>query len=95
VLRTVLSAVANAEAAPHADETPPSSRSAGGIAGAADGLAATEVARRELDEQTVRAIVEAERAELLAAADDLAGRGALDAAGALRADATYLQRYLG
>ena len=94
VLRTALSSIANAEAQPASDETPTSLRSAGGIAGAADGLAATEVARRELDEDEVRAVVAAERDDRLAAADDLAGRGAADAAAALRAEAALLERYL-
>jgi uncharacterized protein YqeY len=94
VLRTVLSAVANAEAQPDHDATPLSLRSEGVIAGAADGVAAAEVARRDLGEQEVRAVVQAERAERLAAADDLAARGAVDAAEALRAEATLLERYV-
>jgi uncharacterized protein YqeY len=95
VLRTALSAIANAEAQPNPDETPTSTRSSGPIAGAADGLGAAEVARRELDPSEIRAIVQAERDERLTAADGLAARGALDAADALRAEAALLDRYLG
>ena len=94
VLRTVLSAIANAEAQPDLDETPTSSRSSGPIAGAVDGLGGAEVARRELGVSDVRAIVLAERDERLAAADDLDARGARDAADALRAEAAFLERYL-
>lgn len=94
VLRTVLAAIANAEAPPDLDETPLSVRSTGPIAGAAQGLAASEVPRRELQPHEVRAIVAAERDERLGAAEDLATRGALDAADGLRAEAALLERYL-
>ncbi|RYP85730.1 hypothetical protein EKO23_11945 [Nocardioides guangzhouensis] len=95
VLRTVLAAVANAEAQPYSDETPTRLRADGPIAGSTGGLGAAEVARRDLDPDTILAIVAGERDERLAAADDLAGRGAYDAAGALLAEATLLERYLG
>jgi uncharacterized protein YqeY len=94
VLRTVLSAIANAEAQPPAADVSHSERSAGGIAGAADGLAATDVARRDLSEQELRAIVAAEQAERLAAADDLTTRGAPEAAADLRVEAALLEHYL-
>jgi uncharacterized protein len=94
VLRTVLSAIANAEARPDVDPTPVSLRSDGVIAGAADGVGATEAARRILGPEGERAIVEAERDERLASADELASRGALDVAGALRAEAALLDRCL-
>ena len=94
VLRTVLSAIANAEAQPDLDDTPMSQRSQGVIAGATEGLGTGEVPRRELTDQDVRAVVEAERDERRAAADDLAARGAVDAADGLRAEATLLERYL-
>jgi uncharacterized protein len=94
VLRTVLSAIANAEAKPDVDPTPLSLRSGGVIAGAADGVGAAEVARQILGPQAERAIVEAERDERLASADQLASRGALDVAGALRAEAALLNRYI-
>ncbi|GAA4368250.1 hypothetical protein [Nocardioides caricicola] len=94
VLRTVLSAIANAEAQPDVDDTPLSLRSEGAIAGAVSGLGAADVARRELDPDAVRAVVAGERDERLTAADDLDARGAGDAAGALRAEAALLERYL-
>ena len=94
VLRSVLSAIANAEAQPDLDATPISLRSDSVIAGAADGVASAEVARRILDARAERAIVEAERAERLATADELASRGAPDAAAVLRAEAALLKRYL-
>jgi uncharacterized protein YqeY len=94
VLRTLLSAIANAEAQPQPDQTPAGLRSDGVIAGAADGLGAAEVARRELAEQEIRAIVAAERDERLAAATDLAARGAPGPADALRTEASLLDRYL-
>lgn len=94
VLRTVLSAIANAEAPPISDETPTSLRSEGPIAGARNGLAAAEIPRRELNAEDVHAIVAAERDERIAAADTLATRGALKAADSLRSEAAILQRYL-
>lgn len=95
VLRTVLAAIANAEAQPDPDETPTSLRSDGAIAGAASGVGAADVARRELDEDEVRAIVAGERDERLVSAEDVAARGAVDAADALRAEAALLEPYLG
>jgi hypothetical protein len=94
VLRSVLSAIANAEALPDVEQPPTSSRSAGGIAGAVDGLGAADVARQLLTEDDVVAIVKAERDERLAAADDLAGLGAPEAADDLRAEAALIERYL-
>lgn len=95
VLRTVLSAIANAEAQPAGEQTPASLLGEGAIAGAVAGLGATEVARRDLTADDVRRIVAAERAERLAAAEDLTDRGAPDAADALRTEAAVLDRYLG
>ena len=94
VLRSVLSAIANAEARTDVEVTPRSLRSAGGIAGATAGIGATDVPRQALTEDDLVAIVAAERNERLAAADDLAGRGALQAAQDLRAEADLLARYL-
>lgn len=94
VLRTVLSAIANAEAQPVAGSTPTSHVANGRIAGASAGVGATEVARRELDEDEVRAIVQAERDERIAAADELARRGAAAAAVALVAEASLMDGYL-
>jgi hypothetical protein len=94
VLRTALSAIANAEAQPDPEETPVSLRSEGSIAGAAAGVGASEAARRTLDEQDARHILEAERNECLAAAEDLTARGAQSQADALYADAAILEQYL-
>lgn len=94
VLRTVLSAIANAEAQPNLDQPPMSLQSDGPFAGAAQGLGAADVDRRELDAGQLRAVIEAEQAELLTAANDLITHGAVDAADALRADAAFLDRYL-
>lgn len=90
VLRTTLSAIANAEAQPAQDVD--ASLADGPIAGAASGLGAAEVARRSLTEEDVRRIVAAERDERLDAAVGLeaAGRDAT----ALRAEATVLDGYL-
>jgi uncharacterized protein YqeY len=94
VLRTVLSAIANAEAQPDADATPTSLRSEGPIAGAHAGLGATDIARRELDEHDTLVVLTAERDERLASADALGARGATEAADDLRAEAALIDRYL-
>jgi hypothetical protein len=95
VLRTVLSAIANAEAQPVDDEAIATTHLASGpIAGASRGLGATEAARRDLDEDEVRAIVRTERDERVTVADDLAQRGAPAAAAELMAEVTVLDRYL-
>ena len=92
VLRTLLSAVANAEAQPadssmQADEGP--------IAGAVTGLGAAEVDRRQLTAADVRAVIAGEHAERLRAAADLDAHGATDAAEALRVEARLVASYLG
>ena len=94
VLRTVLSAIANAEAQPDTDAMPTSLRSAGGIAGATAGLGAEDVARRALTEGDTLAVLTAERDERLAAADALGARGEIEAADDLRAEAAVIDRYL-
>jgi hypothetical protein len=63
VLRSAAAAIANAEAVP-LDEAP----AAGALESAPRGAGATDVARRELDEAAVRAVVTAEITELEAAA---------------------------
>jgi uncharacterized protein len=94
VLRTVLAAIANAEAQPDTDATPTSLRSEGGIAGATAGFGAAEVARRDLTEVDTLAVLTAERDERLASADALGARGAIEAADDLRAEAAVIDRYL-
>lgn len=93
VLRTVLAAIANAEAVPAgaaAEVVPPED---GPVAGAAKGVGATEAARRELTERDLRTIVAAERDDLLATSEQLADK-APDRAAELRASAEVLDRYL-
>ena len=94
VLRTALSAIANAEAQPDPDSTPTSLRSDGRIAGATEGLGATDIAGRELDEHDALVVLTAERDERLASADALAARGATEEADDLRAEAAVIDRYL-
>jgi uncharacterized protein YqeY len=94
VLRTALSAIANAEAQSQASEPPRNLQSSGSIAGAATGVGASEVARRTLDEAEIRGILESERAECLVAATELEARGAHRQVDALRAQAALLSEYL-
>lgn len=94
VLRSALSAIANAEAQPAPEGGPLSLQGDGPIAGASSGLGSADVARRELTAEDVRAVVLSERDDCLASAADLDARGATDAAAALRTDAAALGRYL-
>jgi uncharacterized protein len=94
VLRTLLAAIANAEAQPDEDGTPVSLRGDGPIAGAATGLGSSDVARRELSDDDVLAIVRTELDERLAALDQLTAAGATDAAAGLRAEVALLEEYL-
>src|SRR4051794_23206334 len=73
---------------------PTSLRSEGGIAGASEGVGATEVPRRDVDEHDTSVLLTAERDERLASADALAARGATEAADDLRAEADRLDRPL-
>jgi uncharacterized protein YqeY len=84
VLRATLAALANAEAV-DAPSGPISLTAAAG---------STEVARRELTDADVRVIVERERVELLAAAEERASLGLPDDAAELRSQAEFLQAYL-
>jgi uncharacterized protein len=92
VLRTVLSAIANAEAQPHEAIAP--RHPEGAIAGAALGVGASEVARRDLAAHDVLAIVRSERDERLDAAEVLASLDRHDVAERLRAAAAVLDDYL-
>ncbi|WP_196780836.1 GatB/YqeY domain-containing protein [Nocardioides sambongensis] len=94
VLRTALAAIANAEAQPVPVGTSPMSTSEGPIAGAALGVGAAEVARRELSEADVQAVVARERDERLATAVELAAHGREAAAEQLRHEAALLGHYL-
>lgn len=92
-LRTALAAIDNAEAV-----AVPASTAAplveGVIAGAAAGVGATEVARRELTEDEVVAIVAAEVAERRDAADEYRTAGQFGRAARLTAEADALAAHL-
>jgi uncharacterized protein YqeY len=91
VLRSTLSAIANAEALPVAE----TALSADGpIAGASLGLGATEAARRDLSDEDIRGIISAEQTERRAAATDLDSHGAGEKAEQLRTEAELLAAYL-
>ena len=94
-LRSALSAIGNAEAAP----VPPSGGAAGPaaagpssphVAGAAAGLGAAEAERRRLSPAQVAAIVQAEIDERLAAAAQYQSAGRADRAARLTAEARIL-----
>jgi uncharacterized protein YqeY len=92
-LRTALAAIDNAEAvAVPAPATGPLVE--GVIAGAAAGVGATEVARRELTEDAVVAIVTAEVDERRAAAADYRDAGQFGRAARLTAEADALATHL-
>ena len=82
VLRTTLAALSNAEAVSAAGSQP------------ALGAFANEVDRKVLDDADVRAVIERERAELQASADEYEGVGQADEAAALRDQVAVLDRYL-
>jgi uncharacterized protein YqeY len=92
-LRSALAAIANAEAVAAAAQPAPATGSEH-FAGAAAGLGATEVARKELTEAAVREIVRAEIADRRTAAGQYAGSGHADRAGRLRAEINVLERVL-
>ncbi|MEI7057984.1 hypothetical protein WBG06_19315 [Nocardioides sp. CCNWLW239] len=91
VLRSTLSAIANAEALP---VTETALATDGPIAGAAIGVGATEASRRDLSDEDIRSIIAAEQAERRAAASDMEAHGAGDRAEQLRAEAELLATYL-
>ena len=82
VLRTTLAALSNAEAVSAEGSTP------------AQGTFANEVDRKVLDDADVVAIIQRERAELQASADEYDGVGQSEEAAALRAQLAILDRYL-
>jgi uncharacterized protein len=87
-LRSLLSALANAEAIPPEEPTP---LAEGPIAGARVGLGATEAARRQLSPDDVAAIVEREVTERQAAAAEYESLGRTDEAARLRAEVAVLR----
>jgi uncharacterized protein len=91
-LRSALSAIDNAE-------TPDAARvdgaSSGTIAGAVTGLGGAEVARRQLSDEQIRALLSAEVDERLTAADDFAAGGHAERATTLREEAAVITDLLG
>ena len=90
-LRSALSAIDNAETPDDAHVDVPSS---GTIANAVVGLGAAEVARRELSDDEIRSLLQAEVDERLAAATQIDGSHT-DRAATLRAEAAVLTELLG
>ena len=90
-LRSTLGSIDNAEAVDPASAPAASSEV---VAGAVDGLGATEATRRSLSEADITSIVEAEIAERLDAAATYDGAGRPDRAGALRAETAVLTAVL-
>ncbi|MEY7971704.1 GatB/YqeY domain-containing protein [Saccharomonospora xinjiangensis] len=102
-LRSALGAIDNAEAVPidsaPIDSAPIDSAPVAGlggehVAGAASGVGATEMTRRELTDAQLREIVENEIRERTAAADEYERLGRADHAERLRAEAEVLTRHL-
>ena len=91
-LRSALSAIDNAETPDHVAVQAPSS---GTIAGGVVGLGAAEVARRELSDGEIRALLRAEIDERLTAADDFTAGGHTERATTFRAEAAVLSDLLG
>ena len=91
-LRSVLSAIDNAETPEGARVDAPSS---GTIAGGVVGLGAAEVARRELSDAQIRELVHAEIDERLTATRDFTAGGRPERAATLRAEVAVLSDVLG
>lgn len=91
-LRSVLAALANAEAVDASAAPEPAGSEH--FAGAAAGLGAAETPRRELTDADVAAIVEAEIAERVSAAEHARRSGHARRADQLSAEAQALARYL-
>lgn len=85
--RSLIAALQHAEAVP-STAPPPTD---GPIAGAARGLGAGDVARRSLDAERIRAVVDRELAERRDGADELEAWGRHDAARRLRAEAAVIR----
>lgn len=87
VVRSALSAIANAEAVPALSTTP---HRQGPVAGAATGVGSTEAPRRELTPGEVREVVERERHERIQAAEESEAGGLGEYAARLRTQAAVL-----
>ena len=98
-LRSVLSAIANAEAvsfpaASSGQSAGPAAQSSPHFAGAAAGLGGAEVSRREVTEDEAAAIAAAEAADCRAAARDYQAAGHADHADRLRREAQAIEAAL-
>jgi uncharacterized protein YqeY len=91
-LRSLLSALGNAEAVPTTG--PETGGGSEHVAGGVAGLGAGEAERRRLTDDDVAALVRQEVEERLSAADQLDAAGRSDRAEPLRAEAAVLARYL-
>jgi uncharacterized protein YqeY len=91
-LRSAMSAIDNAETPDDAGVDAPASAT---IAGGVVGLGAAEVARRELSDTQIRALLRAEVEERLAAAQQVSTGGHHERADTLRAEAAVLTDLLG
>jgi len=92
-IRSALAAIENAEATTVPDGAGVVATSEH-VAGAAAGLGAAEVERRELDDEHILEIVSAERDDRLAAATDYRSRGQEQRASELEAEAAALDAFL-
>jgi len=98
-LRSVLSAIANAEAvsfpaASSGQSVGPAAQSSPHFAGAVAGLGAAEVSRREVTDDEAAAVAAAEAADRRAAARDYQAAGHADHADRLRRDAQAIEAAL-
>jgi uncharacterized protein len=91
-LRSALSAIDNAETP---DGAQLDGASSGTIAGAVTGLGGAEVARRQLSDTQIRALLRAEVDERLTAADEFIAGGHQERAATLREEAAVLTDLLG
>ncbi|MCT4355461.1 hypothetical protein M5362_20200 [Streptomyces sp. Je 1-79] len=89
-LRSTLAALDNAEAVPATE----AQLRGTALEASPAGVGATEAARRELSEHTVREVVRAEAAERLEAAEQLTAPAHADRAARLREEADVLLRFL-
>ncbi|MDT5006053.1 MAG: uncharacterized protein QOJ24_3229 [Mycobacterium sp.] len=91
-LRSVLSAIDNAETP---DTVVVTGRTNGAVAGAVAGVGSTEVARRDLSDEQIRALVRSEIDERLSAADQFIAGGHFARAEAMHAEVAILSDLLG
>lgn len=93
-LRTAIAAIDNAEAVAVEDVSSSSSQVGEHVAGAASGVGATEVSRRELSLPDVREVLAGQIAERRTEAEGYDSLGQFDAAARLRREADVLAAYI-